>query len=424
MTVPQSLLVVALAVAWLIVLVPSASRRRSHVRQTVEGRGFRVLRRTGAVPGRRRRSAGATALHPRTSDSEGEMSDHDPDSGAQQEDGPHLRGDSGTAAGDLSSAPAPEAATDLDLDLDPESGSDSEVGSESGSDSEAGSESGSEADSDSERTVQLQVVRTASVGEFSDSDADDEHLTARGNADSAGSDSASADASSADAPSADAPSADASSADASDRDRGAEPAAHPAAATAQDDEEQLRAEYRAWRARTATAAPAAAPAVDPAAERPIPRRPGRGTFDPEAAERARAYKFARRRKVMLGLLLAIVASIVGAVLLATQFWYATGVLAALLALFMVYLRRQVKVEAEIRARRLAKLERARQIRPEYTGPARTGAPAYSARPPAAAGDARPYYRSNRTVVDLDDDDPSFDDLEQYEHIEYRRAVGQ
>ena len=49
MTVPQSLLVVALAVAWIVLLVPSLTRRRGHVKESVEGSGYRVLSRTPAV---------------------------------------------------------------------------------------------------------------------------------------------------------------------------------------------------------------------------------------------------------------------------------------------------------------------------------------------------------------------------------------
>ena len=40
MTVPQSVLVVALVAMWLVVLVPSSSRRRRQVKQVVDGVGL------------------------------------------------------------------------------------------------------------------------------------------------------------------------------------------------------------------------------------------------------------------------------------------------------------------------------------------------------------------------------------------------
>ena len=103
---------------------------------------------------------------------------------------------------------------------------------------------------------------------------------------------------------------------------------------------------------------------EPANVRPIPRRPGRGIYDPEAAERARAYKFARRRRAVLVLTLLIVGFALAAVLVSSTLWIGAGVSAVLLALFLTYLRRQVRIEADIRDRRLAKLQRARQIRPD------------------------------------------------------------
>ena len=63
---------------------------------------------------------------------------------------------------------------------------------------------------------------------------------------------------------------------------------------------------------------AAAPAGPAFAEvedeqlRPVPRRPGRGGFDPEAAEATRAYRYQQRRRVTLILLVATVAFSVAA----------------------------------------------------------------------------------------------------------------
>ncbi len=149
---------------------------------------------------------------------------------------------------------------------------------------------------------------------------------------------------------------------------------------------------------------------------PAPHKPGRGGFDPEAEAEHRAYRFQRRRRVttilvLLTLVSAVVAYLVGSVMTAV-----TVLLALTVIGYLTYLRRQVKVEAEVRRRRMARMRRAAQVRPEYHAE-----PSY-----ARAASVPPVtYHRTRQVVDLDDDDPSFDDLDRYEEpYAYRRAVGQ
>ena len=158
-------------------------------------------------------------------------------------------------------------------------------------------------------------------------------------------------------------------------------------------------------------------------------RPGRGGFDPEHARATADYRFRRRRTVSLTLLLLALVCAGGAVLFAPVLWTGTVLLTLALVGFLSYLSRQVKVEREIQMRRMARLQRAREIRP----PARRSAavspygrqtdrlvedePSPRAHVPASP-------RGPGIVVDLDDDDPAFDDLEYYEPIVYRRAAGQ
>ncbi len=168
-----------------------------------------------------------------------------------------------------------------------------------------------------------------------------------------------------------------------------------------------------WVEHAAAAGPAYRQPVDDEALRPTPRRRGRGGYDPEAAEATRAYKYRQRRRVTLVLAGATVLFAVLAVLLAKWLWVGAATSCALLVLYLAYLRRQVKIEAQIRQRRMERLQRARQIRPEYG----------RGRPPAR--DGRSSMAPGRTVVDLDDDDPSFDHLEPYyPPVTYRRAAGQ
>ncbi len=182
--------------------------------------------------------------------------------------------------------------------------------------------------------------------------------------------------------------------------------------------------------------PTTPPAPDPTSLRPVPRRPGRGGFDPEAAAKARAFRYRRRRRVSVVLLLAVVAFTLVSVFVAPTAWIGAVVSGALLVGYLAYLRRQVRIEESIRQRRTARLARARQIRPEY---ARAGAresfhEAEADFAPSSAGHddrygpsapmAQPARYGAGTVVDLDDDDPAFSDLENHQPLTYRRASGE
>lgn len=171
---------------------------------------------------------------------------------------------------------------------------------------------------------------------------------------------------------------------------------------------------REWAEHAAAAsAPMHRTEVDDEALRPTPRRRGRGGYDPEAAEATRAYRYRQRRRVTLVLAAATVLFTLAAILLASLLWVGVVVSLGLLVLYLAYLRRQVNIEAQIRQRRMERLQRARQIRPEYG----------RGRPPVRAG--RSAAGPGRTVVDLDDDDPTFDHLEPYDPpVTYRRAAGQ
>ncbi len=164
--------------------------------------------------------------------------------------------------------------------------------------------------------------------------------------------------------------------------------------------------------------------LDEARLRPVPRRPGRGGYDPDAAEIARRYRYSRRRRVAVVLLLATIAFSLAAYFFEPILWGGTAVFGLLLLAYLGYLRRQVHIEADIRERRLARLARARQIRPEYPI-GRVDSPVVSApsltRPPRCH---RRGIAAAEEIVDLEDDDPSFDDLEYYQPVTYRRASGQ
>jgi hypothetical protein len=91
-------------------------------------------------------------------------------------------------------------------------------------------------------------------------------------------------------------------------------------------------------------------------ERPEPRyRPGRGGFDPEADARNARNRYAfRQRVVLLLLVLAVVTAVVAAVAV-RQVWWAHAAVDVMLVSYLIYLRRQVRLEEAIRDRRTARM---------------------------------------------------------------------
>ncbi|MHA6780205.1 divisome protein SepX/GlpR [Pseudonocardia saturnea] len=91
-------------------------------------------------------------------------------------------------------------------------------------------------------------------------------------------------------------------------------------------------------------------------ERPAPRyRPGRGGFDPEAAAVTARARYAFRQRVVLGLLVTAVLSAVLAVVALPALWWLHVVVDLALVGYLVYLRRQVRMEETIRHRRAARM---------------------------------------------------------------------
>lgn len=170
-------------------------------------------------------------------------------------------------------------------------------------------------------------------------------------------------------------------------------------------------------------------------------RPGRGGFDPEAAAVIARAKYAFRQRVVLLMIIGAVVTAVLAGFLFTTLWWAHGAIDLVLVTYLGYLRRQVRIEDEIRERRLARMQRVRRAhaaaaaaRPQYVDEPRTvedyveevyyeEEPARRERvldgPPAPV-----MHRGNAVLVDIDDEDPAFDDLDEPGSLPYRRAVGE
>ncbi|RKT52464.1 gephyrin-like molybdotransferase receptor GlpR [Saccharothrix australiensis] len=157
-----------------------------------------------------------------------------------------------------------------------------------------------------------------------------------------------------------------------------------------------------------------------------PYRPGRGGYDPETAAIVAQAKYAFRRRVVGSLLLlALVTGVVAGVLYPLVWWGHAAVDLALVG-YLGYLRRQVRIEEEIRARRLARLAQSRRR------PARAAADRREVEDEVRDEEAglapqprfRHHVRPGTVVVDPDDEDPVFVELDGPEALPYRRAVGE
>lgn len=84
-------------------------------------------------------------------------------------------------------------------------------------------------------------------------------------------------------------------------------------------------------------------------------RPGRGGYDPEAAALAAQARYAfRQRMVLVLVLFAAISAVLAATLRMPNLWYLHAAVDLTLVGYLVYLRRQVRLEQSIRARRAAR----------------------------------------------------------------------
>lgn len=184
-----------------------------------------------------------------------------------------------------------------------------------------------------------------------------------------------------------------------------------------------------------TAHPEPPPVTDPDAdERRF--RPGRGGYDPEAAALAARDRYAFRQRVVVGLILAAVSMMLLALAVSSTYWWAHAVFDVSLVGYLGYLRRQVRIEEEVRHRRAARLgaprRPAERVRHEEDLGDETGqrdeAEHRDEPPPADVPVVRtvpPAVVHPRAVaVDLDDEDPAFDELDPSFQPPHRRAVGE
>ena len=183
-------------------------------------------------------------------------------------------------------------------------------------------------------------------------------------------------------------------------------------------------------------------------EEPRPYRPGRGGYDPEAAAVSARAKYAFRQRAVLALLVLAVLSALFAALVMPIAWWGHGGVDLLLIGYLGYLRRQVRIETDVRERRHARMRgrvadeaefveteydhedyddhapaEAEPVKPEPVEPVLSE---YEDAPRSTP--ARDPYRprpalNGTTVVDIDDEDPAFEDLDRPLRRGYHRAAG-
>ncbi|NMO90846.1 gephyrin-like molybdotransferase receptor GlpR [Actinomycetospora sp. TBRC 11914] len=94
---------------------------------------------------------------------------------------------------------------------------------------------------------------------------------------------------------------------------------------------------------------------DDAGYRPRAYRPGRGGFDADAAAAAAHARYSFRQRVALGLIAIAVLSLLAALVVSPVLWWLHVVTDIGLVGYLVFLRRQTRIEDEVRRRRLARL---------------------------------------------------------------------
>ncbi|MFI5780579.1 gephyrin-like molybdotransferase receptor GlpR [Nocardia sp. NPDC051570] len=156
----------------------------------------------------------------------------------------------------------------------------------------------------------------------------------------------------------------------------------------------------------------------------VPTRRGRGGYDPEADAIARAARYRFRQRSTLGLVLSMLLFGGFAMVITPMLWWACGLSGIVLVTYLIYLRRQVRMEEEIRRRRAARLSRDPQADDdEYEDDEDQP---HEERPTLDRDTAR-ALRRRAVVLDVDDEDPMFDHLEPFDAAAARatrnRAAG-
>lgn len=163
----------------------------------------------------------------------------------------------------------------------------------------------------------------------------------------------------------------------------------------------LRERHEAASAARAAAREAdrpAEPELDDADYDFVEKRRGRGVYDPRADREAAAGRAVRRQRTTLGLLAFVILFAVLSLIVTPHLWAVTAIGAVLLGTYLWFLRKQVRMEQRLRARRIERLRRARLGVESRHDVELSVVPQRLRRP-------------GSVVLEVDDEDPIFDHLE-------------
>ncbi|MER5391916.1 gephyrin-like molybdotransferase receptor GlpR, partial [Saccharopolyspora sp. NPDC002686] len=144
-----------------------------------------------------------------------------------------------------------------------------------------------------------------------------------------------------------------------------------------------------------------------------------------AALAARA-KYARRQRIVLAMLAAAIATALVAAMFWPVVWWLHGIVDLSIVGYLTYLRRQVRIEEDVRARRLARMNGEHdelEYDDDYDEDLHDDEYEEDAEDDVAERrETRPAARAVR--VEIDDEDPMFDELDERTWEPYRRAAGE
>ncbi|MFM8598964.1 MAG: gephyrin-like molybdotransferase receptor GlpR [Mycobacterium sp.] len=155
---------------------------------------------------------------------------------------------------------------------------------------------------------------------------------------------------------------------------------------------------------------------EPADDEPVlvPRGSRERRFDSSAAVAVSARKYRFRMRMLIAMSVVMVATAVLAFTVSDRLWWTCGAVAAVTVLYLAYLRRQTRIEAQVRRRRQQRMERLRAAA-EYAADWR------------GFEDTGRFHRPGAAVLEIDDEDPIFEHLDEMpysRHYDLPRAAGQ
>ncbi len=140
----------------------------------------------------------------------------------------------------------------------------------------------------------------------------------------------------------------------------------------------------------------------------------RRRYPSKTAEAVSARKYRFRKRMVTSMAVALLASAVLASLVAPWAWWLCGAVGTVTVLYLGYLRKQTRIEEQVRRRRAQRVRRSRLGVENTDDPELDVVPARLRRPGAA-------------VLEIDDEDPIFEHLDEVafaRHVDLPRAAGQ